>query len=227
MSSTRTRPSMTRRHFDAIAQAIAGMQGVNIRERFARTLVPALQQFNEYFDEERFVQVATGGRRVRRRSFSHINHEIYESLSTAGEPSIVSPRYGRASVTDDNEEESNLPRSTPAQQANNLTVVRRNGLWAFASSESQRCLIPVEVNNLCRGSIADPDRVILPIDRVIRWVVIPSSGNANYENLWGDILPSSVDGGPPVLYEANSVPQYYYTLQRPSYIQQQISRYLM
>lgn len=104
MSSTRTRPSMTRRHFDAIAQAIAGMQGANLRERFARTLVPALQQFNESFDEERFVQVATGGRRVRRRSesFSRASRELGEGLRVSEAPVALE------------EEEHAFPRSTSA-----------------------------------------------------------------------------------------------------------------
>ena len=65
MTATRTRPSMTRRHFDAIAGAIYAMPGANIRERIARALAPALLQFNDAFDEERFVSVSTGNRRLR------------------------------------------------------------------------------------------------------------------------------------------------------------------
>lgn len=295
MSSTRTRPSMTRRHFDAIAQAIAGMQGANLRERFARTLVPALQQFNESFDEERFVQVATGGRRVRRRSesFSRISREIGEGLALNEVPSgtgIVSPWYGRIPITDTNdagpsvtdevlytvveltsgswffvgsfnsrrltneeqmyvrfdvsqnrhvlssiyvdnsaasEQEFDFPRATPAQQANSLMVIQRNGLWAFYNSENRRCLVPGEVRNLYRGAIGNPSGVILPIDRIIRWVVTPASDNGDYENLWGDTFPSFTDGGPPIFPETDSTPPYYYTLQRPSYVQQQIDRYLV
>lgn len=280
MSSTRTRPSMTRRHFDAIAQAIAGMQGANLRERFARTLVPALQQFNESFDEERFVQVATGGRRVRRRSsesFSRASRELGEGIrvseaqvasnvvtpwyETATRPlpqeevlhhvDEVAPglwrfvvdfgqrrlsdtergyirfdlsrqRYVLSSIYLDDEntsvEEYNFPRSTEAQEVASITVVRRNGVWAFASAEGQRRLLLEEIDCLRRGSIGNENAVVLPVNHILRWVVRPITG-AGYANLWGESIP--LLGRPTVMYEASS-PAYYYVTQRPEYIQRQI-----
>lgn len=46
--------SLTRQHFDAIAEAIASLGGINIRRKMARLLSPVLARFNSSFDGERF-----------------------------------------------------------------------------------------------------------------------------------------------------------------------------
>lgn len=59
------RASMTRQHFEAIATAIRNYPAANLRKKIAKACVPALKQFNPTFNEKRFVEAASVGKRKR------------------------------------------------------------------------------------------------------------------------------------------------------------------
>lgn len=87
MTRQRSRPVLSRKHFQAISSAVAGMRGGNLRERVARTLVPALREFNPSFNEELFVNQCNGNftRRASRRIGSVVNEAIPPNAPTLQE----------------------------------------------------------------------------------------------------------------------------------------------
>lgn len=60
-TTTRTRASMTRQHFEAIAGAVRTIEGVNIRVEIVEALAPVLTSFNSSFDRDRFSRASGAG----------------------------------------------------------------------------------------------------------------------------------------------------------------------
>ncbi len=52
--------SMSKQHFEAIAEAVATLEGANVRRKVAEKLVPVMQRFSSLFDTERFMIACCG-----------------------------------------------------------------------------------------------------------------------------------------------------------------------
>ena len=60
MTLTTKRPQLTKKHFEALATAIAKNMGGNLRKKMAHSISPVLKQLNPAFDEQRFMKACLG-----------------------------------------------------------------------------------------------------------------------------------------------------------------------
>ena len=60
MTLTAKRPQLTKKHFEALATAIAKNMGGNLRKKMAHSISPVLKQLNPAFDEQRFMKACLG-----------------------------------------------------------------------------------------------------------------------------------------------------------------------